>query len=585
MQPGSQLRQLFSSMLLFCQISSPENLWVEFRDKLCDDLHIRIPNPSTERVYDYGLFLINRILSDSGYSLLNFPHMPTPQVNWIAVTSNPLINEQLTYSAAEELDLFQQHIENVRRVSEQSDAYDTIMASIESHEGAVFFLNGPGGTGKTYLYRTLCHKLCSESKIVLCVASSGVASLLLPGGHTAHSTFRIPIHNLDAESLCNISKQDQRAGLLRAVDLIIWDEALMLSRYAYEALDRTMRDICGDDNSLFGGKTVIFGGDFQQTLPVIPGGSQEEIISQSLPRSYIWKSLQVLHLRVNIRLLGTHPSHTALNEEQSFADWLLSVGHGNDIDENGTIAFDPQMRVSDLTSLTDSIYPNISNTVPPLQYFLDRIILAPKNTDVDHLNSTVLGDMPGAEAVFYSADSIESEPGADSMQESIPVEFLRSLDASGLPSGELHLKPGCPLILLRNLAPGRGLCNGTRLIFKRSTQHLLVVEILGGKHHGELAFIPRITLIPSASERAGFKFQLRRRQFPVRLAFAMTINKAQGQSVRHVGLDLREPVFAHGQLYVALSRATSSNRIKILLSPTASECRVRNVVYPEIFHL
>ena len=230
-----------------------------------------------------------------------------------------------------------------------------------------------------------------------------------------------------------------------------------------------MRDICDDDASLFGGKTVIFGGDFQQTLPVIPGGSQEEIISQSLPRSYIWNSLQVLHLHVNIRLLGSAPPDSDLTEEQSFANWLLSVGHGKDIDENGTIAFDPQMHVNDLTSLITSIYPNLSNFIPPSQYFLDRMILAPKNMDVDLLNSTILEDMPGDDAVFYSADSIESEPGADDVHESIPVEFLRSLKASGLPSGELHLKPGCPLILLRNLTPGRGLCNGTRMIFKRVT--------------------------------------------------------------------------------------------------------------------
>ena len=241
MQPESQLRQLlicffvFSSMLLFCQVSSPENLWLEFQEKICDDLHICIPNPTPHRVYDYGLFLINCMLSDSGYSLLNFPHMPTPQVNWIAVTSNPLINDKLSYNAAEESQLFQQHIENVWQVPEQLEAYDTIMASIDSCQGTVF--NGPGGTGKTYLYRTLCHKLRSKNKIVLCVASSGVASLLLPGGHTAHSTFHIPIHNLDAKSLCNISKQDNRADLLRAVDLIIWDEALIPSRYAYKALN------------------------------------------------------------------------------------------------------------------------------------------------------------------------------------------------------------------------------------------------------------------------------------------------------------------------------------------------------------
>lgn len=77
------------------------------------------------------------------------------------------------------------------------------------------------------------------------------------------------------------------------------------------------------------------------------------------------------------------------------------------------------------------------------------------------------------------------------------------------------------------------------------------MEILTGKHAVELAFIPRITLFPST--QTDFHFRLRRQQFPVRLAFALTINKAQGQSLHHIGLDLQEQVFAHGQLYVALS--------------------------------
>ena len=160
---------------------------------------------------------------------------------------------------------------------------------------------------------------------------------------------------------------------------------------------------------------------------------------------------------------------------------------------------------------------------------------------------------PSHESIFYSADSIETEPGVFSQSEHIPTEYLRSIDASGLPPGELHLKPGCPLILLRNLAPARGLCNGTRLILKRATARVLEVQILGGQHDGELS--------------------------------ALTINKAQGQSVRYVGIDLREPVFAHGQLYVALSRATSHKHVKIVLPSTTSANQLRNVVYPEIFSM
>ena len=98
---------------------------------------------------------------------------------------------------------------------------------------------------------------------------------------------------------------------------------------------------------------------------------------------------------------------------------------------------------------------------------------------------------------------------------------------------------------------------------------------------GEVVFIPRITIIPSNTQ-GEFTFLLRRRQFPIRLAFAMTINKAQGQSVKHVGIDLRIPVFSHGQLYVALSRATSGRRIRVLFPDNIRETTTVNVVYPEV---
>jgi hypothetical protein len=575
-QTGSSLRHLFASMLLFCQISTPEALWLEFQDDICDDLSVRIPNSTVDRVHVFGLFLLNGILAESGYSLENFPKMPLCQGNWSHLNGNHLITEQLNYDYNLESQSFQQHMENVQTVPEQLDAYHRIVNAVVEGLGSVFFLSGPGGTGKTYVYKTICHRLRSDGKIVLCVASSGIAALLLPGGRTAHSTFRIPIDTLTADSLYNISKQDKRAELLRAVDLIIWDEAPMQNRFTHEALDRTLRDICDNELTPFGGKAVVFGGDFQQTLPVIPKSSQEEVINASLPRSYLWKHIQVLILRTNMRL-----AQSTL-DEQDFATWLLDVGHGRNIDSDGTIAFDPDMHVPDSDTLINKIYPNIDRVVPPPSYFLDRIILAPRNTDVADLNAAILSRLPGSESTFYSADSAETEPGINSEPDDIPVEFLWSIDASGLPPGELHLKQGCPLILLRNLAPARGLCNGTRLILQRATSRVLEVKILGGEHNGEMAFIPRISLIPST--QPGMTFRLRRRQFPVRLAFALTINKAQGQSVRHVGLDLHEPVFSHGQLYVALSRATSRRRVKIL-PPTSIETRLSNVVYPEIFQM
>nr|GAT59323.1 transcriptional factor B3 [Mycena chlorophos] len=199
------------------------------------------------------------------------------------------------------------------------------------------------------------------------------------------------------------------------------------------------------------------------------------------------------------------------------------------------------------------------------------------------INSTVLGLMSGDSRTYVSADQVIEESGADGPRDAnkapIPVEFLRSINSGSLPPGELTLKVGCPLILLRNLAPAEGLCNGTRMILRRMSERVLECQLVGGDHDGELALIPRITLTPSNT--ADFTFMFSRRQFPLRLAFALTINKAQGQSVKFVGLDLRVPVFSHGQLYVAFSRATSSYRIKVLL-PEDAVAETVNIVYPEV---
>ena len=140
------------------------------------------------------------------------------------------------------------------------------------------------------------------------------------------------------------------------------------------------------------------------------------------------------------------------------------------------------------------------------------------------------------------------------------MEFLNSLTVSGLPPHYLRLKNGCPIILLRNIDPSNGLCNGTRLICRGFQQNAIDAEIAIGQHAGKRVFLPRIPLCPSEDNM--FPFKLKRKQFPVRLSFSMTINKAQGQTIPNVGLYLPESVFSYGQLYVALSRGISCNKYK-----------------------
>ena len=139
-------------------------------------------------------------------------------------------------------------------------------------------------------------------------------------------------------------------------------------------------------------------------------------------------------------------------------------------------------------------------------------------------------------------------------------------------------------MLMRNLNPTLGLCNGTRLICKAFFSHVIETEIIIGVYCNQRVLIPRISFIPSDVD---LPFEFKRRQFPIRPAFAMTINKAQGQTMKYVGIFLPQQVFSHGQLYVALSRVSSERKICIMVEcekyKRSDKIFTKNVVYNEIF--
>ena len=225
------------------------------------------------------------------------------------------------------------------------------------------------------------------------------------------------------------------------------------------------------------------------------------------------------------------------------------------------------------------MYPllNVDGTVTP-SFLTERTILSARNDDVSAINNLALNIFPGDTKTYFGADKLCDDESGTNVHNQYPNEFLNSLNPSGLPLFKLDLKVGSPVMLLRNIAPKDGLCNGTRLVITKLGDHVIEAQILTGDKCGNLVFIPRVSLTPSSAE---MPIKMTRRQFPIRLAYAMTINKSQGQSVKFVGIDLRTPVFSHGQLYVALSRCTSANRINILL-PDDGLLFTTNIVYPEV---
>ena len=368
--------------------------------------------------------------------------MPPVQQEWAPAVQNPLIAREQDYDAEQQTQLAEQRIPLLNH--DQRSAFDLIMQAVQEKSGQCFFLHGPGGTGKTFVYNTLCPSLRGQVKIVICVTSSGIASLLLKGGRTVHSTFKVPIE-IHESSSCGIKKNSDLADLIRQADLVIWDEAPMQHHHIHDAVNRTLQDIRNSD-ALFGGLSVVFSGDFQQILPVIEKGSRAEIVGACIQRSHIWPSLQVLHLHQNMHL------NVDIEQERAFAQWQLDIGHGKHTDNSDKIILPPNLRLEENTveALIRHIYPGLSQLQPPLhRYFSERMILSSCNDDMDDLNSLMLNSFPGKECIFFSEDTVANDR-PDEGELMYPAEYLNSINCSGLPLAKLCLKVGCPVIVLRN---------------------------------------------------------------------------------------------------------------------------------------
>ena len=251
MATGHQLRELFVTILHDCAPSDPVLLWNTYWPHICDNLQYQLQhnnihiNPTDEDVHDYGLYLIDLLLSASGKSLKKqWPYMPQVTQDWEANLRNHLITEQLRYDAVKQAELAAQNQDSFN--PDQSAVFDEIMHTVNNKTGQTFFLHGSSGTGKTYIYTTFCYQIHSQGKIVLCVASSGIAALLLPGGCTSHSCFQLPLI-INESSTCNIARDSIQAKLLEKTHLIIWDEALMQHHHLHEAVNRTLKDVLEPD--------------------------------------------------------------------------------------------------------------------------------------------------------------------------------------------------------------------------------------------------------------------------------------------------------------------------------------------------
>ncbi|XP_042479690.1 ATP-dependent DNA helicase pfh1-like [Macadamia integrifolia] len=434
------VRKLFATILVYCEPGDVRKLWNNHYEALSED--IKKTSADSEYHTLETIRSVNSFLQSMGKSIkdYDFPQLKENCNQLNGKQPREIVDEFFIKVPLEDYDATN------KLKPEQYNADNEILNQVNDNQSGIFFIDGPGGTGKTFLYRALLATIRSKNQIALATATSGVAVAIMPGGRIAHSRFKIPI-SIDDSSVCNFSKQSATAKLIRKAKLIIWDEAPMAKRQAIEALDRTLQDITNNSEP-FGGKVVIFGGDFRQVLPVVPRGTRTETVDASLVMSYLWPKMKKLQLTTNMRAIS----------DSSFSEFLLRVGNGEEpteyedlihIPNEMVIKYDDEKKSED--ELINAIFPTLQQHAYSTEYITQRAILATKNETVDKLNDKLIDLFPGDSVTYYSFDS-----ATDDAETQYPEEFLNSLAPKGLPPHKLVLKKNCPIMLLRNLNPSHG---------------------------------------------------------------------------------------------------------------------------------
>ncbi|KAH1099300.1 hypothetical protein GYH30_034794 [Glycine max] len=291
-----------------------------------------------------------------------------------------------------------------------------------------------------------------------------------------------------------------------------------------------------------------------------------------------------------MRLLSSASGQPNNQELKQFSDWLLDIGDGKvgqDNDGFFEITIPNEFLITDYTdpihAIVAATYPNLIHNYSNIDYLQNGVVLASKKDIIDKINDYVLSLIPNDEKEYCSADSIDKlDELLNSAFGLLTLEFMNSLQTSGIPNHKLKLKVGTPIMLIQNLDQADGLCNGTRLIITKLGSNVVESKVITGPNTGNRTYIPRINMSSSDSLRP---FKLTRRQCPFIVSYAMTINKSQRQSLEHIGLYLPHPIFSHGQLYVALSRVKSKKGLHILIHENQGIPKnlTTNVVYKEVF--
>ena len=475
----------------------------------------------------------------------------------------------------------------------QKAAFDQIIASVMTDPSdrsaqRIFFLEGDGGTGKTFVYNTLIKYCAAIKKKVTSMASTGIAATMVLNAGTVHSTFYIA-NDVTMTTESKMPAHSIRAKELAATDLFILDEVSMLSQSVLSYVDKVLRDIT-NVNEPFGGKCLLLGGDWKQLPPVVKNASIPAIIHTSIRMSATYESAQILRLTQNMRV-GAN--------QLDFIQFLSDVGHGrNVLADDGNPSDFYQMPMANMeTSVADAIKFAYEPKwlKDPEQYAAElcgSAILTPLISSEVQINSMILDKLTTPARVYDAMDTIVHEGQSDAMVRQFAdkdLENLKNRPFPGVPEFHLKLKVGAIVLLMKNLNVKQGLCNGTRLQVTALRDNIIVCKSMSGPFAAldlEILIYRCLFEYKPEGKDAKSNVMFTRKQFPLKLAFAMTINKSQGQTLNRVSVLFNDHnAFAHGMVYVALSRVRTSDSFRIVNKADNQPGMVQNIVWLQLLQI
>jgi hypothetical protein len=419
--------------------------------------------------------------------------------------------------------------------NEQDQALAAVMAAVDGNSPTnIFTILASAGCGKTMWVEGLTWSLRALGLIIINVAASALAATLLPGGSTAHSAFRIPIPTTSS-SFCGIKSAERE--LIRQCKVICYDEVSMVGKEVAECLNRLLQDVmqCSEP---FGGKVVVFLGDFKQLLPVEPGRKYPATVKDC---SW-WPQTNVLRFTKNFRA-AVHPEFCAL---------LEVIGNGS-LEQ---VPIPASTRADSVADLISKVYGDNILAVSSSRHLIMAFTLEMCN----EINVACLAAIPGDEFCAVAHDDTKDNRQPDLYTD----DYLSTLPLHGVPPSSLPMKVGARYMIIKNYNPAVGACNGTLCELLQFTRNIAHVKIQTGIHAGRVILLPRCSCHVSR-ENSGLPFDFTRVQFPLIPAYAVSVHKSQGQSLCRIGIIVDRDSFAHGQVYTALSRTSGWDNITVLM--------------------